>query len=279
MQQHIYYTLPQTILEQIEALHTACLEKFSGPSLLGLVLPEADVRESDTFYALYYIKGAPVSFLSCFCPDGRTAEISGFTAPEFRKQGCFSCLLKEARQEARDLFGDVDFSFQCLSSDPDTAAFCKAHGLVLSHSECMMEKQKEKPLPASSPSVCLHPSADRKTLARLHEKIFGCPYVFSVDYIVAALADEDTVSYVISADNTAVGLLHLTFYENVYLMGLGILPEYRKKGFAEVALRAALSLLSEHSSLILQVSTANTAAFGLYQKMGFRIVSRLDYFH
>lgn len=291
MQNHIRHTLSRTALSQIEALHDICLNGFSGPARLGLVLPETDLPEPDVFYALYYIEETPVSFLSCFCPDGRTAEISGFTSPDFRNRGIFSRLLNETKKEARSLFGTVDFLYQCLSSDSDTAAFCKSHGLSFSHAECVMEIPAESLSRKASasglktalssglrPFICLRASTDQKTLAGLHEKSFHCPHAFSTDYINAVLSDEDTVSYLILADGTAVGLMHLTFGENVYLMGLGILPEYRRRGLAEAALLAAFSLLPEYSGLFLQVSTANTAAFSLYQKLGFQISSRLDYF-
>ncbi len=302
MTDHICHTLTQTAISQIESLHAACQNRVSGPCLLGLLLPEAGVREEDTFYALYYIEETPVSFLSCFCPNGKTCEISGFTSPSFRNQGFFSCLFNGAKKEAERLFGDVTFSFQCLAEDPDTAAFCRTRGLSFSHSECIMEKAWLGMQPSglggaiaktSSPStscVSLRPSADRTLLAKLHGKAFGCPAAFSADYVNTVLADPGTVSHLILADGKTVGLLHLTFSEAtdrspanpgqraVYLMGLGILPEFRRQGFAEAALQAIFTRLRKGSRLTLQVSTLNTAAFRLYEKLGFEVSSRLDYY-
>lgn len=285
MKNHIYHTLSQTAVKQVEALHASCLEDFPGPALLGLVLPEPDTREDDTFYALYYIEETLVSFLSCFCPDGAAAEISGFTAPAFRNRGFFSCLLKEAKKEAEGLFDEVSFYFQCLAGDPDTAAFCANRGLVFSHAECIMKLPagrrpcKAEALSPLPPAACrLLPSADWKLLAELHAKSFACPLAFSDDYMHGICSDKNTVSYLISVNERTVGLMHLTFSGNVYLMGLGILPEYRQKGFAGAALQAACALLPEHSGLYLQVSTLNTAAFRLYKKTGFQVSSRLDYF-
>ncbi|MCI8466077.1 MAG: GNAT family N-acetyltransferase [Lachnospiraceae bacterium] len=314
MQNHIFYTLSKTISEQIEALYASCVETASGPALLGLALPEADLLEEDTFYALYYIEDTLVSFLSCFCPDGKTAEISGFTAPRFRNQGFFSCLLKEAQKEARNLFGPVSFRFQCLLSDPDTTSFCKARNLAFAYSECMMARQQKETdlnrvlsspnaLSADLPVVRLLSTTKRKTLERLHEKAFFCSPEFSSLYINTVLTEENTVSYVIkkakhpeaqdvlSASQDVVGLFHLSFQkfktsghqsgnerkQMVYLTGLGILPGYRRQGFAEAALRSLFSLLPKNSRLILQVATSNKAAFSLYRKLDFEISSRLDY--
>lgn len=298
----ISHTLTKAVICQIEALHAACTEPFPGPDLLGLVLPEAEGAEEDAFYALYYIEETPVSFLSCFCPDGEVCELSGFTAPSFRNRGFFSLLFKEAKKEAKRLFGDVTFSFQCLSSDPDTTAFCKARGLSFSHSECIMERVWPGTKPSghggavpgaafpTASGVSLRPSDDRALLARLHGKAFDCPAAFSMDYVDTVLADPGTVSRLILADGKPVGLLHLTFQgapagpsagregQTAYLTGLGILPEFRRRGFAGAALGAAFSLLPNHSRLALQVSTLNTAAFRLYEKLGFEVSLRLDYY-
>ncbi len=295
----IFHSLTRTQLRQIRELHAASLERFPGPDLLGLVLPKAEVSEEDAFYALHYIEETPVSFLSCFCPDGEICELSGCTSPRFRNRGFFSCLLKAAKKEAERLFGDVLFYFQCLSSDPDTAAFCEAQGLVFSHSECIMEKAQpsrgpdegilQTAVPPAS-RVSLRPSADKALLAKLHRKAFDCPAAFSEDYMDTILADPDTVSHLILAEKKNVGLVHLTFQDApagpaagpkeqiVYLMGLGILPAFRRRGLAEAALQAVFSLLPDRSRLTLQVSTLNTAAFRLYEKLGFEVSSRLDYY-
>ncbi|MCI8550871.1 MAG: GNAT family N-acetyltransferase [Lachnospiraceae bacterium] len=296
MESHIYRQLSQAVLCQIEALHAACMEKVSGPSELGLVLPEADTEEEDSFYALYYIEDTLVSFLSCFCPDGKTAEISGFTAPGFRNRGLFSILLREVKKETKKVFGNVAFLFQCLSSESDTVSFCKSRRLTFSHSECIMEwvpkKESSGRLSSSilsssdfAPLIRLVPSGEYETFTSLHRRVFEVSPDFSADYIDMVSRDKETTSYLICQNDDTVGLFHLTFSKNslnpgqaVYLMGFGILPEHRRKGLAKAALKALPSLMPEHSRLFLQVSTLNAAAFSLYENFGFQISSRLDYF-
>ena len=286
MNRHIYRKLTEKQRSQISSLFSECTGDLSGPYALSLVLPNEESEEEDTFYALYYIEDSPVSFLSLFCPDGKTAEISGFTHPAFRNRGYFSVLLKEALTEAKKTFGEPEFAFQALSSDPDTAAYLRARGLSFSHSECLMVKDiPEVPAVSSgdplSP-VRIVPSSDRKLLARLHETSFTEEALPVQGYIDTVLADDQTTSYLIlGEDETAVGLFHLTNDGTdriFYFMGLGIVPTLRRKGLARASLIALFQALPGSSRLYLQVSTENEPAFRLYEGLGFQIETKLDYY-
>ena len=61
-------------------------------------------------------------------------------------------------------------------------------------------------------------------------------------------------------------------------MGLGILPAFRRQGLAAQTLNHVLSRIPENQNLLLQVSTRNTAAWELYQKLGFQVVNQVEYF-
>ena len=77
MNRHIFHSLSQAQCIQITALHALCAPEKKAPeqepSVLCLVLPDPDSSEEDVFYGLYYIEETLVSFLSFFCPDGKTA--------------------------------------------------------------------------------------------------------------------------------------------------------------------------------------------------------------
>lgn len=286
--------------EQVTILHTVCTEYAAQkngistdpkpePSVLSLVLPDPGTEENDVFYALYYIEETLISFLSVFCPDGKTAEISGFTHPDHRHHGYFSALLNEAGKEASRRFGPVGFLYQCLSGDPDTDKFCRSHGLIHSHSECMMGMKIQKSTPdlsdgplSFSVSLVQAGEKERETMVLLHMKAFRVSLEFTEPYIDSILDDRETVSFLIrSKEGKNVGLLHLTTEETgriAYFMGLGILPKYRRKGYGKSALMTLMGLLPEGCTLLLQVSTSNSAAYELYKGLGFYVESKLDYF-
>ncbi|QNM05451.1 GNAT family N-acetyltransferase [Qiania dongpingensis] len=286
---------------QVTALHTICSEaapvtspagnaSSKNPIVLSLVLPEPNAEDEDTFFLLFYMEEVLVSFLSVFCPDRKTAEVSGFTHPLHRKKGYFSLLLQAARTETKIRFGNVSFLYQCLSCDPDTTSFCMRRNLKLSHSECMMAAEIPAAGAAAAPSVQLSLSGrdNREQLISLHMQAFDADRFFTESYIDTILEDPDTTSYILlpapsfqKSQEEPLGLLHLTLDKNgraAYLMGFGILPCFRRKGYGTKTLSALFQILPPGCLLLLQVSTSNLPAFYLYKSCGFLIQSRLDYY-
>ncbi len=294
-------SLDELQCRQVTALHTICSESVQENSsaenassgnavVLSLVLPEPDAEDEDVFFLLFYMEETLISFLSVFCPDWKTAEVSGFTHPLHRKKGHFSKLLRAARMEAEIRFGNVSFLYQCLSCDPDTVSFCIHRNLKLSYSECMMAAEIPAADMASALSVQLSSSGHdkREQLISLHMQAFDEDRPFTESYIDTILEDADTVSYILSPASSfqspqgeLLGLLHLTIDKSgraAYLMGFGILPRFRRKGYGKETLSALLQMLPPGCLLLLQVSTSNLPAFHLYKSCGFSIQSRLDYY-
>ncbi|MEI3175730.1 MAG: GNAT family N-acetyltransferase [Lachnospiraceae bacterium] len=106
----LYNTLNERQRRQIKGLHDRCLSAVPASSaLLSLVLPEEGEVYEDTFYLTFEANGKLLSFLSVFCPDGDTVEISGFTDPAERHHGYFSRLLSTAKKEAEQRFHPLMF--------------------------------------------------------------------------------------------------------------------------------------------------------------------------
>ncbi len=276
----VYDSLTEEQCRRITALHALCT-RLENRYVLGLVLPEPDTAEEDSFYLLCEEQGQTVSFLSVFCPDGETAEDSGVSAPSFRRLGLCSSLLKTAREEIAFRFGTPRLLYQCLTGDPDTEKFCADRGLSFSYGEQLMEypSSGRRTTPLRDDGFSLRPAgpSDRKILISLHRVIFQDREAGA--YIDTVLADEATGSFLILREGVPAGLFHLTSGETAfYFMGLGILPAFRNQGLAKAALREAISMTPPGCRLFLQVSTANTAACRLYETMGFSVFSRMDYY-
>lgn len=289
MSDYIHDTLNQYQCEQVSSLHNICTEQayIYAPSVLCLVLPRPDFYEEDTFYGLYYIEETLISFLSVFCPDGKTAEISGFTHPLYQNHGYFSVLLTEAKKEILKRFGNAALLYQGFSNHPGTDAFCHSHNLKLSYSECIMEKKissepSSRTFPEGHTALFKADKSMKEKMIALHQASFHSDFSFAESYIDTILKDTKTASYLISSNTDKnIGLFHLTMEKGgqaAYFMGLGILPAFRRKGYAKAAMEFVFKILPENCSLCLQVSTSNRAAFCLYQSLGFQITSALDYF-
>jgi len=64
------------------------------------------------------------------------------------------------------------------------------------------------------------------------------------------------------------------------IYGLGVLPEYRGKGFGRAILLGAVARLKEMQAneIMLQVATENANALHLYESCGFETTSNMDYY-
>lgn len=283
----LYNTLNDRQCRQIKGLHDHCLSAVPASSaLLSLVLPEEGEVYEDTFYLTFEANGKLLSFLSVFCPDGDTVEISGFTDPAERHRGYFSRLLSAAKKEAEKRFQPLIFCTRDFPKIPIRPPFARHHDLSLSFRECMMSHPGS--VGTSLPSdFSIRPAgaSDRELLIRLHLGSFlpGTPGFMTeeeaVGYMDTLLSDPATNSFLLFRGSEPVGLYHLTSGgKSFYFMGLGILPAFRRQGLAAQALNHVLSRIPENQNLLLQVSTRNTAAWELYQKLEFQVVNQVEYF-
>lgn len=68
--------------------------------------------------------------------------------------------------------------------------------------------------------------------------------------------------------------------DEAQLLDIFIEPVFRRQGLAEKALRSWLKELPEKTKVILEVRLGNTAARGLYAKLGFtELYRRKEYYH
>ena len=82
-------------------------------------------------------------------------------------------------------------------------------------------------------------------------------------------------SIVLFDGETIVGFVKIDIVEEgAYVHGVGVIPEYRRRGLAKVVLGTSLRRAAEnhHEKMVLEVDVANQAAVGLYQSLGFKTV-------
>ena len=82
-------------------------------------------------------------------------------------------------------------------------------------------------------------------------------------------------------DQTTIGKIHLDYrIGQGGIFGLGILPEYRNKGYGRALLLSGIEVLLQEGAeeVYLQVNAVNENALKLYLSCGFEVTSTMDYY-
>lgn len=191
-----------------------------------------------------------VSFLGIMPISDTAVEITAFTQYEYRHQGLFSNLLKNALTELNqsyitDIYSDQKLNFPFISNK-------------YSHSEYLMQLKDTDKLSTDNPY-------DNTEIIE-----YSFPEENSTEYC-----------YVIMENSTALGLLKITREENsASLHHVLIRKSFRGKGYGKRLLVGALKMFSEENqcNILLHVTSTNIPAVNLYRQTGFMIIQSLDYY-
>ncbi len=67
--------------------------------------------------------------------------------------------------------------------------------------------------------------------------------------------------------------------QKMTIISLGVLKEYRNKGYGDVLIKESIKTLKEHNEIILHVMVNNMNAIKLYKTNGFVIIKRLSNYY
>lgn len=118
--------------------------------------------------------------------------------------------------------------------------------------------------------VCLAVPQDSGVLARIHAACF--PQGWSAQDIAGWLERSDTLGWVCRVREMAVGfILVQDLGEAADILTLAVEPDWRRRGVALGLVEAGARAMHARGAgrLLLDVRADNTAALGLYQRMGF----------
>lgn len=207
-----------------------------------------------------------VSFIGIMPVHENTVELTAYTFPAFRRQGHFTFLLKHVMEELSHFP-----SLHILSGQELFFPFIKN---IFSHREYLMKLTPE--------DFVWENSDDGLTILE---------YTFEDDR-------ETEYIYVLqqTSEKNALGILKITREtgsDTACLHHAQIRKPFRNRGYGSAllsrALRHFLSGKTENlrrgslsdkknCAIVLHVTSTNTAAFHLYQKLGFQIIQSLDYY-
>ena len=229
---------------------------------------------------MYYSDNELIGYIGIGSFGRGVLEINGMVHPDFRRIGIFSRLFSLVKDEWNKRKSEKIL----LLSDNNSVSgleFIKCIGACYDHSEYEMylKANSNKSLSLSNVVFRMAKKEDSREIAIQNSIYFG--EEFNEENIPLINEDNRMVAYIAEVDNKIIGKVNLevnNFVGAIY--GLGVLPDYRGKGYGRDILMWAIEKLKEMNSkeVMLQVSVINKNALSLYKSCGFEETSTMDYF-
>lgn len=232
---------------------------------------------------MYYDENYLIGYIGICHFGGDAIEVNGMVHPEYRRRGVFKALFSFVKDE----WGKRESQKMLLLSDNNSLSgleFIKRNCAAnYDHSEYEMFLSCNPKEDLNLYNVVLRKATnqDAKEIARQNAVYFEIEY--KEDDLLIPEEEEQlgTSIYLAEVDHTVIGKVHLELSDGVGgIYGLGVLPEYRKKGYGREILSRAIEKLKERNlkDIMLQVEVKNKSALKLYSSCGFEVTSTMDYF-
>ena len=272
-----YIKLKNKQLKDINNLISIC-NTYEGLNRTPILNNENFYTNMNSYF-LYYEKKELISVLIIDQLAYSEVEITGYTLPQFRRQGYFYRLLEKAMDElvyfdifkilfivepncksgmlAAKALAEYAYSEYMLLYDlPVTDNLIKNNGKNIQYKEiCEIEDLNEQVINSSQLSE-------------------------SFETAKIAIQTENVVCLEAYIDDEIVGLCNVSLEMNkAYLFGLYILENFRRQGigYSFVQHIIDIGMRAGKQGLTLQVGN-NPKALNLYLKIGFHVLDQLDYY-
>ena len=252
---------------------------------------------------LYYEESKLVGFLGLYDIDKKAneIEITGMVHPKYRRRGIFTELFEAAKIEC----SNRDPKNLLLISEKSSVAgagFINTTDAIYTFSEYRMRFEGSEVPDCKKAGITLRKAdkKDRSELAKMDSEFFGKPEdeakgETEVESEVKPETETETeknpqedysdnpdrITYIAELDGKTVGKIGTIIGgTGGYIFGVGILPEFRGRGYGRELLGLALNkLISERIyNVILEVAVKNENALHLYKICGFKEVTVYDYY-
>jgi len=229
-----------------------------------------------------YDDGELISVLSMLIPTQWEAEISAFTLPEYRRNGYFNKLLSKAVQELIN-FQVRSILFVCESQSISGKMVIDKLNTQYAFTEYLMRLKQGRYTSKDSYRISLiKPNLKSlKMIIDISMRTFDESYEEANSQINECLESEFRDQYLAVLEDKIIGLCSINQEEDeVSIFGLGILPEYRGKGYGKELLSIIVDNLRERGKLkiALMVTGENTSAIELYKQLGFQTAATIEYY-
>lgn len=235
---------------------------------------------------LYFADKKLVGYLGICSFGGQKPELNGMVDPSYRRQGIFSKLYALGVNE---LYRH-DFEHSLLICDRKSQSgqnfirFIAPEGLKKAHSEYEMFLNYEKfksVKPSEKALLRKSTNEDAMEIAKQNAIYFGQPLEETSLIMPETEEKRGMTVYLAYLDEVCIGKIHLELSKGIGgIYGVGILPEYRGRGYGRLILLEGIGILMNRQAeaIKLQVEAENENALSLYSSCGFETTSTMDYY-
>lgn len=275
--------LSKNQLKDIEKLQRYCEKNV--PFQLKLNWEMLQGRASDEKHDFFhYVNDDLVGFLGLY-GFGSKIEICGMVKPEYRRQGIFTKLFKEALHVINE--GNYE---EILLNTPASSSSGKAFVMKQSCQYTMTEHQmkhtgqgkQSNEVHKDDKNLVLRGAvaADLDTEVHLDVSCFGFSEDEAKQYNERIKQDPTQQFYMIDYNLMTIGMIRVAHYNNeAWIFGFAISPKHQGQGYGKKTLLKIIKQEQENGyPLFLEVETQNAHALKLYEACGFRSYQSQDYY-
>ncbi len=233
---------------------------------------------------LYYSNTELIGYIGIGYFGGVTLEVNGMVHPEFRRKGVFRRLFRLVNDE----WVKRKVQNMLLLSDNNSVSgqeFIKSTEARYELTEYEMLLSRNAKQDRLQNKVALRKADNKDAREIAYQDSIYSEVEFKEEDIIMPEDDEKCgmVTYLAEVDMKIIGKVRLEVSNSNDvggIFGLGVLPDYRGKGYGREILIGAIDKLKKTNSkdIMLQVAANNSNALNLYKSCGFVETSVMDYF-
>lgn len=273
----------ETQIKEIRKLERIC-KKHDGLQTSLFLDASLNFNKEMKSFLLLYDGDNLVSVMAIFAPTRNEAELSALTLPQSRRKGYFNRLYFRAVDEIKRV-GIKDVLFTCERCSDSGFEAISSRNAKLDHTEYSLKFNKDDSTILSQADftlvLCEAAADELDTLAALSAKVFDESEEDAKGFVTHALESENRTQFVAKLDGKPIGMVSTGDEQgDVTIYGVGILPEYRGKGYGRQMLTLALKtiLAKGCQNILIEVDSTNNVAYKLYTSSGFEEESTVDYY-
>lgn len=229
---------------------------------------------------LYYCNDELVAYLGISSFGGSNiGEINGMSHPKIRRKGLFKQLFQLVIDECeRRKFKKV-----LLLSDGKSNSGVGFINSVLGEydfSEYRMKLNNRSNIEIAS-SIRLREAEEKdgKEISRQNALFFN--HLEEVEWSLDKERELNQITYMVELEDKVIGKIKISYDgSSAFISGVGILPDFRGKGFGKATLTEAIHIINTKNiyEIQLDVECENSTALNLYRDCGFEEVSVMNYY-